>query len=100
MLCFEALEMEKELHLVDQIWDTVLELCIACETNHLANTSQSPIIPLMSWEWVGSLLARVILSATPTLRKLALFRFLNGQAGVSISISNTMDSNDSSIKNC
>ena len=87
VLCFEALEMEVEIHLVDQIWDTVQELCTVCcnNKNHTKLNSCSDKLeelPPMSWEWVSSLFGRILLSEKPNLRKFALFRFLNGSAGI------------------
>ena len=89
VLCFEALEMEEEAHLVDQVWDTAMDLCAACHSsmNHnehdpILASHSDVIIPSMSWEMVGSLFAKVFLSDSPTLRKLSLFRFLTGRAGV------------------
>jgi len=70
------------------------------KTRHCTNVRQDvpitslSLIPPISWEWVGSLLARVLLSDSPALRKLALFRFLIGKVGVSMSIFDELDSMD------
>mmetsp|Transcript_24347 Transcript_24347/g.53793 ORF Transcript_24347/g.53793 Transcript_24347/m.53793 type:complete len:1948 (+) Transcript_24347:175-6018(+) len=89
VLCFEALEMENEVHLVEQVWPTTTELCDACSKSEvlLSSTSASHCdgVPPMSWDWIGSLLARVFQSDSPTLKKLAIYRFLVGDAGVSAS---------------
>lgn len=77
--CFEAVEMETEGHLVDQIWPTTTELCGACGK---VPTSSTCLIPSLSWEWMGPLFARVLLSDSPNLAKLGLYRFLIGDAGV------------------
>lgn len=89
IICFEALEMEEEAHLVDQVWDTVIELCGACESsNNSSNKNDKDdrrsemSLPSMSWEMLGSLFARVLLSDSPTLRKIGLFRLLTGRAGI------------------
>ena len=86
ILCFEALEMETEVHLVDQVWSTVIELCAACVTDANAGTETNDMIqlslPQITWDWVGALFARVLLSDSPTLRKLGLFRLFLGSAGI------------------
>ena len=90
VICFEALEMEEEAHLVDQVWDTVIELCAACKGSNTDEEGQSDCqnspmtLPSISWDMVGSLLARLLLSDLPTLRKIALFRILTGRAGISL----------------
>ena len=94
VLCFEALEMEVEAHLVDQVWSTVVELCAACvedldeNVNEGANADECAkeelLLPTISWEWVGALFARVLMSHSPTLRKLGLFRLFLGQAGIKV----------------
>ncbi len=88
ILCFEALEMEEEAHLVDQVWDTVIELCAACnnptDTAKIGSGENSMVLPPMSWDMVGSLFARVLLSDSPTLRKLGLFKLLTGRAGIAL----------------
>jgi hypothetical protein len=83
VLCFEALEMEEEAHLVDQVWDTVMDLCAACHSsiNHnehdpILASHSDVIIPSILWVMVGSSFAREFLSDSPTLRKLSLFQFL------------------------
>ena len=85
--CFEALEMEEEAHLVDQVWDTVIELCAACSNSNDATKSVLEVkldLPPMTWDMVGSLFARVLLSDSPTLRKLGLFKLLTGRAGIAL----------------
>jgi hypothetical protein len=78
--CFEALEMETESHLVDQVWDTVAEICVGAVS--LQNEPEE--LPPITWEWISAMLARVLLSDTPVLRKLGLYRFLSGHAGIAI----------------
>ena len=87
VLCFEMLEMEIELHLVDQVWPTMLDLCVACgdgaTTNGNGDRSDTlNRLPHLKWGDIMSLLNLVLLSDAPTLRKLGLFRFLSGHAGV------------------
>eukprot|EP00978_Attheya_sp_CCMP212_P006498 scaffold14942_cov47-Attheya_sp.AAC.1 len=86
-LCFEALEMETESHLVDQIWDTVAELFAVCMPSSSTNdaTTDALQMPPMSWDWMSSLLARVLISGSPTVRKLGVYRFLSEGAGISMS---------------
>ncbi len=104
ILCFEALEMEEEVHLVDQVWDTVIELCAACcpasqSTSAVEGEEQTSTIPQISWDMVGSLFARVLLSEAPTLRKLGLFRLLSGRAGIALNDNLQRNDNNSSSKN-
>lgn len=93
--CFEALEMEVEAHLVDQVWGTVTELCLECAkdfvpdslvaTDQTCNESYSlSVLPRLTWNWIGALFSRVLLSDSPTLRKLGLFRLFMGSAGISV----------------
>ena len=91
VLCFEALEMETELHLVDQVWDTVAEICVAT-ASHLSNNGYSSL-PTMTWEWISAMLARVLLSDVPALRKLGLYRFLSGHAGIGVSPNESNNTN-------
>jgi hypothetical protein len=77
--CFEALEMETEQHLVDQVWDTVSEICVGS-----ASKDESTQLPHLEWAWISAMLSRVLLSDTPVLRKLGLYRFLSGHAGITI----------------
>ena len=95
VMCYEALELENELHLVEQVWPTTTELCAACSRGEQVTasapfSSSSPSdacsgMPPVTWEWIGSLFARILQSDSPTLKKLALYRFLIGDAGVSAS---------------
>ena len=80
VMVFEALEMEVEVHLVEQVWGTTLELCRTCVDSKKVNLKQDSL-PQMTWEWVGSLFSRVLMSDSPTLRKLALFRMTRGEVG-------------------
>ncbi|CAB9504885.1 Tar (HIV-1) RNA binding protein 1 [Seminavis robusta] len=93
----ETLEMETEQHLIEQVWDTLTEVLAACasmaETQQKqrkqvdASTGTTTTPPLMTWKWTQLLLARVLTSYDqPMVRKLALYRFLNGQAGISLSL--------------
>lgn len=86
VMCFETLEMEQEQHLMDQVWDTVTEVCLEAATNIdtaiLSRNTDCP--PPMTWDWIAAMLCRLFLSETPVLRKLALFRFLNGRAGIQV----------------
>jgi len=83
VLCFETLEMEFEPHLIDQVWDTVAELCINATTVDVTVDENDDGFSLsMSWKWISALLGRILVSDTPVLRKLGLYRFLNGEAGI------------------
>lgn len=87
VLVFEMLEMEIELHLVDQVWETMTELASQVTAKVNGGESGSEVLsrlPTLDWDDISSLLSRVLLSDMPTLRKLALYRFLNGQAGVEV----------------
>jgi hypothetical protein len=89
LLCFETFEMEQEQHLIDQVWDTVAELCREAsrtgkEYQEVIQTSP----PMMSWSWIAALFSRLFLSEIPVLRKLVHFRFLNSRTGISIPASN------------
>ena len=87
VLCFEMLEMETELHLVEQVWMTVAEITSEIQTREDGdlNLNDSPILqslPRPTWDDVGSLLRLVLVSELPMMRKLGLFRFLSGHTGV------------------
>ncbi|KAL3796147.1 hypothetical protein HJC23_000650 [Cyclotella cryptica] len=94
ILVFEMLEMEIELHLVDQVWPTMRELAsqVICGTEKYHNVddeSKTEILshlPSLVWEDIASVLKRVLLSEAPTLRKLGLYRFLKGDSGVDIRV--------------
>jgi len=86
--CLETLEMESELHLIDQVWETVTELFEQMTTTTTATTTTTP--PL-SWDWMQLLLGRAIAPArgarddsSSNLTKLCLFRLLKGQAGIRV----------------
>lgn len=87
VLCFEMLEMETELHLVEQVWTTVVEISTQIEEadEDTDNLNGPPVLcrlPRPTWDDVGSLLRLVLASELPTMRKLGLFRFLSGHTGV------------------
>ncbi|KAL3806015.1 hypothetical protein ACHAXA_007449 [Cyclostephanos tholiformis] len=92
VLCFEMLEMETELHLVEQVWTTVAEITSAFVSfrqleNGDDDLNESPVLrhlPRPTWGDIGSLLRLVLLSEAPTMRKLGLYRFLSGHTGVNI----------------
>ncbi len=84
ILCFETLEIEVEAHLVDQVYPTVTELCAACVEVDPPSGCESLSLPKISWEWVASIFSRVLLSDSPTLRKLGLYRLFSGKAGISL----------------
>mmetsp|Transcript_31827 Transcript_31827/g.64339 ORF Transcript_31827/g.64339 Transcript_31827/m.64339 type:complete len:1966 (-) Transcript_31827:24-5921(-) len=93
VLCFEMLEMEIEIHLVDQVWTTVKEL--SSEASNLEGVNDSTNeLPLIVWEDVASLLCRVLLSDAPTLRKLGLYRFLCGDSGIQVTSVATEEDQD------
>lgn len=106
VLCFEMLEMEIELHLVEQVWSTVKEITseVAADSSRevIYNSSDGSIlhIPRLTWDDIGSLLSRVLLSDAPTMRKLGLYRFLSGHTGVNVTAVSTMpDANNSIVAN-
>jgi len=87
VLCFEMLEMEIELHLVDQVWPTLIELCAACKNPSSFDDGGKEVEPILRlpsivWDDIASVLSLVLLSDAPTMRKLGLFRFLGGYAGI------------------
>ncbi len=77
--------METEPHLIEQVWETVAHVVSRAWTQQQQPQSlvERSGIPNLSWEWISALLARVILSDTPILRKIGLFRFLSGHVGIS-----------------
>ena len=86
ILCFEMLEMETELHLVEQVWETVKEITsdvASSDDDELASHQEEQHqLPGLVWDDISSLLCRILLSEAPTMRKLGLYRFLSGNAGV------------------
>jgi hypothetical protein len=92
VICFEMLEMEIELHLVEQVWATIKEITSEVAVIDDAglgfgyNTTEGSTVhlPRLQWEDIGSLLSRVLLSDAPTMRKLGLYRFLSGHTGVDV----------------
>ena len=94
--CFETLEMEFEPHLVDQVWETVAELCSQI-SDVSALSTQVP--PPLSWSWMSVLLARIMSSyEAPILRKLGLFRLFKGQAGIIVDSVSTDDASAASSR--
>jgi len=87
ILCFEMLEMETELHLVEQVWETVKEITSDVASSNddgLASHQEEHKLPRLVWDDISSLLCRILLSEAPTMRKLGLYRFLSGNAGVDV----------------
>ncbi|KAL7550137.1 hypothetical protein ACHAWF_013382 [Thalassiosira exigua] len=87
VLAFEVLETETEPHLVEQVWPTVAEL--AAEAGSVADdeggaADEETLLPRLTWDDVDALLRRVLFSDSPVLRKLGLYRFLSGGAGVDV----------------
>lgn len=84
VLVFEMLEMEIELHLVDQVWPTLRELAARVDNDADSESSEKTLnrLPELVWEDIASILKRVLLSEAPTLRKLGLYRLLKGDAGI------------------
>jgi tRNA G18 (ribose-2'-O)-methylase SpoU len=87
VLVFEALEMESEVHLVNQVWDTVYELCNSCVASFEANIDLSTeddnsIMRPMTWEWMSSLFDRMLKSESHMVKKLGLYRLFAGKAGI------------------
>ena len=90
VMAYEALEMETEVHLVDQVWPTLIELCSVCaadtndhESSHTTN-HVTAWLPALSWAWISALLGRVLYSDHIAIRKFALFRFLSGNTGIAV----------------
>jgi hypothetical protein len=80
---FELFEMESEQHLVDQAWDTMIEI--------LAYVSPDDSMRGGWDDWKRLLLARTLVSPeTPILRKYGLSRFLQGHTGMQIASSQRM----------
>ena len=96
ILCFEMLEMETELHLVEQVWETVKEIAsdvASSDDEGLASHQEEQHqLPRLVWDDISSLLCRILLSEAPTMRKLGLYRFLSGNAGVDVTSSVSDDS--------
>lgn len=86
VLVFEALEMESEVHLVNQVWDTVYELCHSCVfcLEPIGNKAEEKcsIVRPMTWEWMSSLFDRLLKSESHMVKKLGLYRLLVGKAGI------------------
>ena len=76
--CFETLEMETEPHLIDQVWDSVRDLCRA------VSHSETTLLPPMTWSWMAAMLCRLFLADTPVLRKLACYRLFSSTAGIQV----------------
>lgn len=108
VLVFEMLEMEIELHLVDQVWPTMKELashvtCASMKYRNVDDESETEILsrlPCLVWEDIASVLKRVLLSEAPTLRKLGLYRFLRGDSGVYINAPETSRNEDDDEGEC
>uniref|UniRef100_A0A7S1C1B8 tRNA/rRNA methyltransferase SpoU type domain-containing protein n=1 Tax=Corethron hystrix TaxID=216773 RepID=A0A7S1C1B8_9STRA len=90
---FQTFEMEVEMHLVDQAWPTLRQvisgMVVSDRQQHEEQMPLSPsssTLPNMTWGWIGCLLARVLLSDHPSIRKLALYRFLCGDVGVEVAM--------------
>jgi len=98
ILCFEMLEMETELHLVEQVWETVKEITsdvASSDDEGLAsNKEEQHQLPRLVWDDISSLLCRILLSEAPTMRKLGLYRFLSGNAGVDVTNPSSSVSDD------
>lgn len=102
--CFETVEMEQEQHLIDQLWATITELFESMshtsgqeKETAAAHTNQ---LPRLSWDWMKLLLGRMLVSQnSPVLRKLCLYRLLQGQAGISIASDLTPANNDENTIN-
>ena len=93
VLVMETLEMETQHHLIEQVWETLVEIFTASHEQEQQRLQQdtstaatpTPPPPPMNWHWTQLLLARVLTSYDePIIRKLALYRFLNGQAGIAL----------------
>ena len=102
ILCFEMLEMETELHLVEQVWETVKEItsdvaaAASSDDDGLASHQEEQHqLPRLVWDDISSLLCRILLSEAPTMRKLGLYRFLSGNAGVDVTSPSSSVSDDS-----
>jgi len=97
VLCFEMLEMEMELHLVEQVWQTVKEMTSEIASIEVLNDTKesgSRQLPSLAWDDIGSLLCRVLLSDAPTMRKLGAYRFLSGHTGVDVTVPKEKSADD------
>jgi hypothetical protein len=79
VMCLETLEMESEQHLVDQIWESVVDLMSCVDGNSTSTMMQAGVF---TWDWMSLLFARALSSDQPALRKLSMYRLLNSQAGI------------------
>jgi len=99
ILCFEMLEMETELHLVEQVWETVKDItsdvASSDDEGMASHQDEQHQLPRLVWDDISSLLCRILLSEAPTMRKLGLYRFLSGNAGVDVTNPSSLVSDDS-----
>lgn len=98
--CAETLEMESEVHLVDQVWPAVRDLCAHAHYPRQGekddDVGQSVLMPpALTWSWIRILLTRALQpdDTTPVMRKLCLYRFLKGQAGICMTPKTSVASN-------
>ena len=84
--CMEAMEMESEPHLIDQVWETVQELASHCVTEPTTgnNDNEDASAPLpLTWSWMHLLWSRVLLAPdAPALRKASICQLCQGKAGI------------------
>lgn len=87
---FETLEMELEPHLIDQVWENARNLFSLSSKPSDSTSSRKSKFPPLTWDWLRLLLSRALVSpGSPSLRKLCMFRFLKGQAGILLPQANT-----------
>jgi hypothetical protein len=79
--CLETLEMEQEIHLVEQIWGTVRNLCASLWLKPKDSLPDDGL-PALDWRWMTLLWSRALTTPDAGLRKQCLYRFLQGQAGI------------------
>lgn len=77
VMCFETLEMENEQHLVDQIWESVGEICESLDTTSPIPNGHS--FCHLTFDWMSLLFGCVLSSNTPAIRKMGMYRVLKAQ---------------------
>ena len=79
---FYAVEFEKELHLIEQLFHSISKLVKINGDD--AYCSESCSLNLVSWDFLHALLSRLVYgSELPTIKKLVLQNFFNGGLGFS-----------------
>ncbi len=76
VMCYETLEMENEQHLVDQIWESVGDLCDKV-------VDDDGFFGALTWNWMSLLFGCVLSASLPVVRKMAMHRLLKADAPIS-----------------